>query len=98
MSISEGISVASMTSWAAATPSERAKPLAITQVTFTILWRFFLEICGGVEDSTTVPRSLTRTAWPILLYMTMFSMSSMLVRNSGAYLTRMSYSSPSSRK
>ena len=81
----------------ASTASLRALPFEMMPVTLIYLSLFFLSMVGGILASTTVPRSFMRTGLPIPLYTTMFSMSSMLRLNSLPYLTRMLYSSPSSR-
>ena len=59
-----GMSVVLMMAFVAATASLRACPVATMPVTVMYLSRFFLSIVGGTLDSTTVPRSLMRTALP----------------------------------
>ena len=78
------ISVSSMAFCATATHSERAAPRPT--MPFTVMTRSLSlrSMVGGTEVSTTVPSSFILTGIPAALFTTMFSMSSMLVRNSGA--------------
>ncbi|EJX04890.1 hypothetical protein EVA_07001 [gut metagenome] len=69
---------------AAFTRSLNAAPAPATAETVMTRSRSLRSMVGGVMRSTTLPRSRTRIPFPSLLYIMMFSRSSIDLRNSGA--------------